>query len=69
VFNFCTRQNTEDLVGQRLAREPGSSISGADFVGAELYDRLKIYIAEHVRGLIHVRNSLLILIRFRSLMV
>lgn len=54
VFNFCTRQ-TQDEVNRdshlrgSISQQPNNHVPGADFIGAELYEKLQDFITKHVQ--------------------
>lgn len=52
VFNFCTRANGEDPThhqnrgGNRARQQANATTQGAEFIGSELYERLKEFISK-----------------------
>uniref|UniRef100_A0A915EMR5 Cullin family profile domain-containing protein n=1 Tax=Ditylenchus dipsaci TaxID=166011 RepID=A0A915EMR5_9BILA len=56
VFNFCTRASTEEATQSRPRNKgpnnPGG-VSGAEFIGSELYERLKQFISLFVESLLN----------------
>lgn len=53
VFNFCTRHSQEDhselIRTNRNSRQATNSQAGADFIGADLYERLRRFTTDHVK--------------------
>lgn len=65
VFNFCTRANNDDVAaisGASALRARRNNVavpisSGAEFIGSELYERLKDFITQFATYLLNVRIS------------
>jgi len=58
VFNFCTRANTEEYNPPRAGRRsanPGGG--GAEFIGSDLYERLKEFLAVFAKVLLEVGSG------------
>lgn len=58
VFNFCTRANTEEYAPPpRTGNRRGGGIAaggGAEFIGSDLYERLKEFLSQFAKVLLEV---------------
>ena len=55
VYNFCTRANVEETTNRPInARRGANAPGGAEFIGSDLYERLKKFISDFVGELLVV---------------
>uniref|UniRef100_A0A914C0K7 Cullin family profile domain-containing protein n=1 Tax=Acrobeloides nanus TaxID=290746 RepID=A0A914C0K7_9BILA len=53
VYNFCTRANVEETTNRPInARRGANAPGGAEFIGSDLYERLKKFISDFVGELL-----------------
>lgn len=55
VYNYCTSGQSADKSGKNSRTKTKSHTGGAQFVGSELYRRLKEFLSRHLLGLLKVR--------------